>query len=137
MRINLISYSPNIETLIATSMLTTTSGAQPSILFERLKERPEKVQEIVERVEVQHGNILEHNRLIWELVATENEVLQILLNSKFFNITKIKAGKWLISGNLRTVVEYSNQYFDDFRAMIIESIRDASPRIYEFIEGSN
>ena len=56
---------------------------------------------------------------------------------KFFNITKIKAGKWLISGNLRTVVEYSNQYFDDFRAMIIESIRDASPRIYEFIEGSN
>ena len=49
----------------------------------------------------------------------------------------IKAGKWLISGNLRTVVEYSNQYFDDFRAMIIESIRDASPRIYEFIEGSN
>ena len=72
MRLNLISYSPNIETLIATSMLTTTSGAQPSILFERLKERPEKVQEIVERVEVQHGNILEHNRLMWDRNATQN-----------------------------------------------------------------
>ncbi|MBD3205290.1 hypothetical protein GF319_02960 [Candidatus Bathyarchaeota archaeon] len=136
MRLNLISHSTNIETLIATSMLTTTSGAQPSTLFERLKERPEKVNEVVGRVELQHGNILEHNRLIWEIMASEDELLQVLLNLKFFNVTKVQKDKWLISGNLRSVVEYSNKYSDDFRDQIIKSIKDISPRIYEFIEGS-
>lgn len=136
MRLNLISHSTNIETLIATSMLTTTSGAQPSTLFERLKERPEKVNEVVGRVELQHGNILEHNRLIWEIMASEDEVLKVLLNSKFFNVTKVQKDKWLISGNLRTVVEYSNKYSDDFIDKIIKSIKDISPRIHEFIEGS-
>jgi hypothetical protein len=117
-------------------MLTTTSGAQPSTLFERLKERPEKVNEVVGRVELQHGNILEHNRLIWEIMASEDELLQVLLNLKFFNVTKVQKDKWLISGNLRSVVEYSNKYSDDFRDQIIKSIKDISPRIYEFIEGS-
>jgi hypothetical protein len=130
----LVSYTPNIETLIATSMLTTTSGAQPSVLFERLINRPEKVKNVINRIEVQHGNILEHNRIIWELDATKDELLNILLNSKFFNVTKIADSKWLISTSLRTIVEYSQKYSDQFIEIIIDSIKEISPQIHKLIK---
>jgi hypothetical protein len=129
----LISYTPNLDTLIATSMLTTTSGAQPSVLFERLIDRPEKVKDIINRIEVQHGNILEHNRIIWELDAKNDEVLNILINSKFFNLTKIKYSNWLISASLRTIVEYSQKYSDQFIELIIDSIQEVSPQIHELM----
>ena len=134
MRLRLVSYTPNIETLIATSMLTTTSGAQPSVLFERLINRPEKVKNVINRIEVQHGNILEHNRIIWELDATKDELLNILLNSKFFNVTKIADSKWLISTSLRTIVEYSQKYSDQFIEIIIDSIKEISPQIHKLIK---
>ena len=134
MRLRLVSYTPNIETLIATSMLTTTSGAQPSVLFERLINRPEKVKNVINRIEVQHGNILEHNRVIWELDATKDELLNILLNSKFFNVTKIADSKWLISTSLRTIVEYSQKYSDQFIEIIIDSITEISPQIHKLIK---
>jgi hypothetical protein len=129
----LISYTPNLDTLIATSMLTTTSGAQPSVLFERLIDRPEKVKDIINRIEVQHGNILEHNRIIWELDAKNDEVLNILINSKFFNLTKIEYSNWLISASLRTIVEYSQKYSDQFIELIIDSIQEVSPQIHELM----
>jgi len=134
LRLRLVSYTPNIETLIATSMLTTTSGAQPSVLFERLINRPEKVKNVINRIEVQHGNILEHNRVIWELDATKDELLNILLNSKFFNVTKIADSKWLISTSLRTIVEYSQKYSDQFIEIIIDSITEISPQIHKLIK---
>ncbi len=134
MRLRLVSYTPNIETLIATSMLTTTSGAQPSVLFERLINRPEKVKNVINRIEVQHGNILEHNHIIWELDATKDELLNILLNSKFFNVTKIADSKWLISTSLRTIVEYSQKYSDQFIEIIIDSIKEISPQIHKLIK---
>jgi len=52
MKLHLITHSPNIETMIATSMLTTTSGAMPSTLYNRLSVKPEKVADIVGRIEV-------------------------------------------------------------------------------------
>jgi hypothetical protein len=114
-------------------MLTTTSGAQPSVLFERLIDRPEKVKDIINRIEVQHGNILEHNRIIWELDAKNDEVLNILINSKFFNLTKIEYSNWLISASLRTIVEYSQKYSDQFIELIIDSIQEVSPQIHELM----
>ena len=47
MKLSLIANSPDMETMIATSMLTTTSGAMPSTLYDRLKAKPEKVADIV------------------------------------------------------------------------------------------
>ena len=133
MKLKLVAYTPNIETMVATSMLTTTSGAQPSTLYKRLLANPEKVKKIVERVEVQHGNILEHNRVIWELEASSEEVLEVILNSKFFNFTKLENSRWIVSSNLRSVAEYSQNNSGVFIDMIIESIRETTPQIYGFI----
>ena len=133
MKLRLVAHSPDIETMIATSMLTTTSGALPGTLYHRLLANPEKVNDVVGRVEVQHGNILEHNRLVWRLEATRDEVLSIMLRSKFFNVTEADEGIWALSGNLRTIVEYHQSYHDDFSEQLVESIKEAAPHIYDFI----
>ena len=133
MKLHLVAHSPNIETVIATSMLTTTSGALPSILFNRLLVNPQKVKEVIGRIEVQHGNILEHNRLVWKLEANADEVLDIMLRSRFFNITKVSEGHWVVSGNLRTIVEYNRANENEFSEQLIESIKEITPNIYKFI----
>lgn len=132
MELKLVTYSPDIETMIATSMLTTTSGAMPSTLFERLKGKPEKVADIVSRVEVQHGNILEHNRLVWSLEASKEEVLDIMLRTKFLSFTEVDDG-WIISGNLRAVIELHQSGWTDFTDALVETIKEVSPRVHDFI----
>ena len=133
MKLRLVEHSPEIETTIATSMKTTTSGAMPSTLFNRFKDRPEMVAEIVSRVEVQHGNLLEHNRLVWSLEAHRDRVLDIMLKTKFLNITDLGDNRWVVSGNLRSVIELHQAHRDDFTEALVESLQAASPRIYAFI----
>ena len=133
MKLRLVAHSPDIETTIATSMKTTTSGAMPSTLFNRFKDRPEKVADIVGRVELQHGNILEHNRLVWSLEASRSNVLDIMLRTKFLNFTELGDDRWVVSGNLRSVIELHRAQRDDFTEALVETTQEASPRIYAFI----
>ncbi|MCX6655698.1 MAG: hypothetical protein NTY03_11370 [Candidatus Bathyarchaeota archaeon] len=131
MNLRLLASTPAVETIIATAMLTTTSGVAPSILFHRLSTNPEKVAEVVERLEVQHGSILEHNRLNWFLEASEGEVLKILLTNRFFTFTRLSSNRWLVSANLRTVLE-SQAMGGDFSKLLLESISNVAPSIYTF-----
>lgn len=131
MNLRLLASTPAVETIIATAMLTTTSGVAPSILFHRLSTNPEKVAEVVERLEVQHGSILEHNRLNWFLEASEGEVLKILLANRFFTFTRLSSNRWLVSANLRTVLE-SQAMGGDFSKLLLESISNVAPSIYTF-----
>ena len=135
MKLHLVFHSPDIETMIATSMLTTTSGAMPSTLFDKLKAKSEKVADIVGRVEVQHGNILEHNRLVWSLDASKEEVLEVMLKTKFLNFTENR-DKWVVSGNLRSIIELHQSESTEFTKALAETVKVASPRIYEFIRRS-
>lgn len=129
MNLWLLASTPAVETIIATAMLTTTSEAAPSTLFHRLSTNPEKVTELVERLEVQHGSILEHNRMNWFLEASEGEVLRILLTNKFFTFTRLSSNRWLVSANLRTVLE-SQAMGGDFPKLLLESISSVAPSIY-------
>lgn len=129
MKLDLISFTPDVETLIATAMLTTTSGAKPSTLFRQLKKNDEKVRAVVERLEVQHGSILEHNRLNWILEADESEVLDILLDCRFFNISRLNNRNWLVSANLRTVVEFIGERQDAFSESLSKSLQDVAPTL--------
>lgn len=133
MRLELVAHTPNVETMIATSMLTTTSGAQPSTLYDRLLNKPDKVKEIVGRAEVQHGNILEHNRLVWLLEATDGEVLETTLDTSFLTFTKLSENKWLLSGNLRTVVEYAQRKKTPLTDALAASAKNVAPDI-RFLE---
>jgi hypothetical protein len=114
-------------------MLTTTSGALPSRLFNKLCKKPEKVKEIVSRIEVQHGNILEHNKCIWKLEAQPEQVMKIMLRTKFFNFTQINDNKWLMSGNMRAIIEYADHYKDEFSCALVDSISTIAPVVYGFI----
>lgn len=131
MKLKLVAHTPDVETLIATAMLTTTSGAKPSTLFSRLQKRREKVGEIVGRVEAQHGSILEHNRLDWVVEATESEILDILLDNRFYSVSELGTGRWLMSANVRTVVETSSAREDEFTAALMKSLAEVAPTLRE------
>ena len=135
MKLKLVSSTPDAEALIAAAVLTTTSGVQPSVLFDRMVSRLERVREIISRIEVQHGSVLGHNRLTWAAEADDSEVLGVLLRNRFFSFTRLGDGKWLVSGNLRSVYEYAERWRDDFSEKIFESIRDVAPTVYGLIRG--
>ena len=130
MKLRLVASTPALETLIAVAMLTTTSGAAPSNLFNSLSVKPEKVKDIVGRLEVQHGNILEHNRLSWLLEAEEGEVLKVLVRNHFFSFTRLSARNWLVSSNLRAVLEYKSEG-DEFSEKLFESIKSVAPVVHD------
>ncbi|MBL7167741.1 hypothetical protein ISS40_03620 [Candidatus Bathyarchaeota archaeon] len=128
MKLDLIYHTPDVETLIATAMLTTTSGAKPSTLYNRLKEKEKRVADVVGRLEAQHGSTLEHNRLVWLLEAVEGEVLDFALRSRFLTITKLGDDRWLLSANLRTVVELAAED-DPFAKSLAASIQEVAPNL--------
>ncbi len=132
MKLELICHTPDVETLIVTAMFTTTSGAQPSTLYKQLKNNPKKARTAVGRLELQHGSILEHNRFTWTLEATEGEVLRIILENRFFTFTPIGESKWLLSANLRTILEYTEKKRDGFGDALVDSVRELAPSLKAF-----
>jgi hypothetical protein len=133
LRIKLVAHTSHVEEMVAVSMLTTTSGAQPSTLHERLKANPEKVGEVVGRLEVQHGNVLEHNRLVWLVEATGEEVMDVMLDTRYLAFTRLGPDRWLMSGNLRTVAEYAHQRNTEFTGKLVESVKEVAPTIHRYI----
>ncbi len=131
MKLRLLASTPNVDALIATAMLTTTSGAAPSSLYHRLSANPGKVAEIVGRLEVQHGSIIEHNRLDWLLEAEEGEVLKVLLANRFFMFTRLGSNQWLVSANMRAVVEYAAEG-GEFAELLLNSIKEKWPQVHAF-----
>ena len=131
MKLRLLASTPSVDALIATAMLTTTSGAAPSNLYHRLSANPGKVAEIVGRLEVQHGSIIEHNRLDWLLEAEEVDVLKVLLANRFFTFTRLGSNQWLVSANLRAVVEYAAEG-GEFAKLLLESIKEKWPQVHAF-----
>ena len=131
MKLRLLASTPNVDALIATAMLTTTSGAAPSSLYHRLSANPAKVAEIVGRLEVQHGSILEHNRRDWLLEAGEGDVLKVMLENRFFTFPRLGSNQWLLSANLRSVVEYAAEG-GEFTELLLDSIKDRWPQVHAF-----
>ena len=134
MKLELIAATPELERLIATAILTTSSGSRPSAIFHRLSEEPGRVERLVSRIEVHHGSILDHNRLCWTLEATEGEVLDIYLRHRFFSFTRVGGSRWLVSANLRTAASYARQHRDAFGDALIESLAEVAPTIHGKIQ---
>jgi hypothetical protein len=125
LRLELVTHTTDIEAIIATAVLTTTSKSKPSALFRRLKKDPERVANILGRIEVQHGSVLDHNRLCWRVKATDEEVLEVLLRNRFFSFTRLEGSDWLLSSNLRTAIRYIQEYQGD---PFSEILRGSIPR---------
>ena len=136
MRLELITHTTDADVVIATAVLTTTSKLKPSTLFYRLKKDQKRVNDILSRIEVQHGSILDHNRLCWILEANDSEVLDIFLKHRFFSFTKIDKSKWLLSANFRTAIRYIDKNKEDlFSKALIDTIPNNLSMILYKIRG--
>jgi len=133
LKVTLVAHTPGVETMVATSMLTTTSSSLPSTIHGRLVGSPEEAGEVVGRLEVQHGNVLEHNRLIWVVEATRDEVLEAMLDTRFLHFTRLGDDRWLMSGNLRAVVEYAQSKDSALTRELADSVMDVAPMVHRFM----
>jgi len=138
MRMKLVAVSPDVETIIATAMLTTSSKREPSDIFERLRERPDRVEKLLKKVILKHGSILEHNRLVFLAEGGENEVLELLLADRFFEVSRLPGGRWLLSCNLRTLISVLSRGVDlpeGVREAFSRALREASPILWGKVMG--
>jgi hypothetical protein len=117
LKLDLVYHTPDVESLIATAMLTTTSGARPSILYNRLIEKKRRV------------------AVVWLLEAAEGEVIDLALRSRFLAITRLGDDRWLLSANLRTVVELAVED-DPFAKSLAASIQEVAPNLNFSSSGS-
>jgi len=137
LRLELVAHTTEIEAMIATAVLTTTSKSKPSALFRRLKKDPERVAKILGRIEVQHGSVLDHNRLCWRMEATDTEVLEVLLRHRFFSFTRLDGSNWLLSSNLRTAIRYAQENEGDpFSEALMGSIPRSLIAVLDKIGGN-
>jgi hypothetical protein len=135
LRLELVAFTPDLERLVVTAMLTTTSGAGPSALFRGLGGKPDRVAEVVGGLESQHGSVLEHNRLVWLLEASGEEVLGLLLGSRFLQVSRMSGGSWLLSGNLRSVLELAERGGGEIADALVRSIGEVAPILCRVITG--
>jgi hypothetical protein len=66
----------------------------------------ERIRGLLKRaLELGHYDILEHNSITWLAEADEKEILFLMESSKFFETSQIDEKQWLITTNLRVLVE--------------------------------
>src|SRR5437879_9317829 len=56
-------------------------------------------------LEVGHYDILEHNSITWLVDASEKDILSLLDSSKFFETSQVEEEKWIVTTNLRLLVD--------------------------------
>lgn len=56
-------------------------------------------------MELGHYDILEHNSITWLVDASEKDILSLLDSSKFFETSQVDEERWIVTTNLRVLVE--------------------------------
>ena len=131
MKLSLIAYTPSIERMIATAILTTCTNKTAAQLYERLKSEPDRISKLVSRIPLTHGSVLEHNRIVWIAEATSQEVLELILKYRFFEATQLREGLWLLSANLRTLVEYvQSEGESELRREFLGVLAEVAPTLW-------
>jgi len=133
-KLQLVAYTSNIELLIATAMLTTCKPGTPWEHYKELKKKPEIAEKLVKNIPLKHGSVLEHNRIIWIVEGTENEILKLIYENRFFEASKLSDNLWILSANLRAVIDYTASGEDEFRRELLDSIRYLAPNIWRRIK---
>jgi len=138
LRIKLLASTPDVEVLVAAAALTTSSRREPSEIFRDLRARKEKVEKILAGLMLKHGSVLEHNRLVFLAEADEGEVLDLLLASKFFEVSRLGRCKWLLSCNLRTIIELlasERGLPDGVREAFSGCLKEVAPALWRKVVG--
>ena len=116
MQVQLLSYEPDLERVCAAAMrscysphpgyeLFTYTGEGKTLEGEKVFDQ-ERVAGLLKRaLELGHYDILEHNSITWLVEADEKEILLLLNYSRFFETSRLDENRWLVTTNLRVVVE--------------------------------
>jgi DNA-directed RNA polymerase sigma subunit (sigma70/sigma32) len=81
-------------------------------------------------LELGHYDILEHNSITWLAEAEEKEIISLMESSKFFETSQIDEKQWLITTNLRVLVELARgQNHAPLTKYLVETLGVAAPII--------
>lgn len=120
MKACLVAYEPDLERVCAAAMRSCYSPYPGYQLFihtgpdqvlegEKVFDQ-ERVGGLLKRaLELGHYDILEHNSITWLAEAEEKDILALLDSSKFFETSRLDEKRWLITTNLRVLVELARK----------------------------
>ena len=141
MSVRLLAYEPDLERVCAAAMRSCYSPHPGYELFSHTS--PEKVLEgerifDTERIggllrralDLGHYDILEHNSITWLAEADEKEILSLIELSKFFETSQLDERRWLISTNLRVLVEMARRSgYTPLMKDLVATLNEAAPII--------
>src|ERR1700747_2835425 len=116
MRVQLVRYEPALERVCAAAMRSCYSPHPGYQLFaytspdkalegEKVFDH-ERISGLLKRsLELGHYDILEHNSITWLVEAGEKDILSLLNSSKFFETSQVDEERWIVTTNLRVLVE--------------------------------
>ena len=115
-RVQLISFEPELERVCAAAMrscysphpgydLFTYTSPDKALEGEKVFDQ-ERTSGLLKRsLELGHYDILEHNSITWLVEAEEDDILSLLDSSRFFETSRIDNQRWIVTTNLRVLVE--------------------------------
>ena len=116
MNVQLVSFEPDLERVCAAAMRSCYSPYPGYELFaytspdkalegEKVFDH-ERILGLLKRsLELGHYDILEHNSITWLVEADEKDILSLMNSSKFFETSRVDEMRWIVTTNLRVLVE--------------------------------
>ena len=116
MRVQLVTFEPDLERVCAAAMrscysphpgyqLFTYTSPDKALEGEKVFDQ-ERISGLLKRsLELGHYDILEHNGITWLVEASEKDILSLMDSSKFFETSRIDEHRWIVTTNLRVLVE--------------------------------
>ncbi len=87
-------------------------------------------------LELGHYDILEHNSITWLAETEEKDILALLDSSKFFETSRLNENRWLITTNLRVLVELARKPpQQSLTKELVASLGTAAPNVGAVLAG--
>ncbi len=147
MRVRLVAYEPDLERVCAAAMRSCYSPHPGYQLFthtdpnsplegEKVFDQ-ERISGLLKRaLELGHYDILEHNSITWLAEADEKEILFLLDASKFFETSRVDEKRWVVTTNLRVLVELARKGAQSpLTRELVASLSLAAPNVASFLAG--
>ena len=141
MHVQLVSFEPDLERVCAAAMRSCYSPHPGYQLFAYTS--PDKALEgekvfdadritslLKRSLELGHYDILEHNSITWLVEAGEEDILSLMNSSKFFETSRVDEKRWIVTTNLRVLVELARSKKPGRLGMeLVSTLTTAAPNI--------
>jgi len=133
LKVKLIACTPNLDLIAGAVTRGCQSRKSAANLLESGEE--EKLRKALKTsVERGHYSVLEHNRVLWLVEDVhEHEILRQSAAHKFLEVSKISDSDWILSANLRTLIELVGSEKNELVDKLAESMRGVSNIFAELV----